>query len=94
MQANKWQAVRYGLDGYFIDFTAHLHPQKITCRQAIELLIEKVRPYVNDIGGAVYLKELNRIIDFGTSAHRQKEIYAKTKSFEEVISQTYQEFWQ
>ena len=94
LQANKWQAVRYGLDGYFIDFSAHLHPQKITCRQAIDLLVQKVKPYVEELGGGEYLEGINRIVDCGTSAHRQKEIYAKEKSFEEVIEQTYQEFWQ
>jgi carboxylate-amine ligase len=94
LRANKWQAVRYGIDGKFIDPSAHFGNKMISTRKAIEVLIKKVTPYSLALKSENYLMLVNRILECGTSAEYQKKIYKNTNSFETVISQTHQEFWQ
>lgn len=93
LRANKWQAVRHGLKGSFVDSSAHLHGQKMTCDEAIVLLLDKIKPYADNLGGASYLQTLDRILQNGTSAQRQREIYTKSGSFEDVIVKMHEEFW-
>ncbi len=94
LRANKWQAVRHGLNGTFIDPSGHLDYKKISTRKAIELLIQKITPYSSSLNSEHYLMMLNRILDCGTNAEYQKKIYSDSSSFETVIYQTHQEFWQ
>lgn len=94
LRANKWQAVRYGIDGNYVDPSAHLGGAMTTARKAIEELIKKVTPYSLALKSENYLMMVNRILECGTSAEYQKKIYKNSDSFETVISQTYQEFWQ
>jgi len=94
LRANKWQAVRYGIDGKFVDPSTHLGNEMIAARKAIEVLIKKVTPYSLALKSDNYLMLVNRILECGTSAEYQKKIYKNTNSFETVISQTHQEFWQ
>jgi len=94
MRANKWQAVRHGLNGRYIDCSGVLAPATIPFRTAVELLIEKVSPYSVNLGGKQYLDLLQRIQNCGTCAENQKKIFHESGSFKKVISQTHQEFWQ
>lgn len=94
LQANKWQAVRHGLDGSFLDITGHLAKERIGMRDAIVKLVETIREYSVDLGGEVYLDHVQRILTDGSSALQQKKIYAESGSFMKVIYQLHQEFWQ
>jgi carboxylate-amine ligase len=93
LRANKWQAVRYGLNGSFIDSSAHLKKNSMTCKEAIMMLLGKVKPYAEDLGGAHYLDMLDRILQHGSSAQRQRDIYTKSGSFKKVIKKMNEEFW-
>ena len=94
LRANKWQAVRHGLDGFFIDESEHLSKERIPIRNAIELLHSKIMNYAEQLNGVEYLNKIQRILLCGTSAMHQKEIYEETGNFQKVISQLHQEFWQ
>ncbi len=94
LRTNKWQAVRYGLDGTFIDPSGHLAENKISMRQAIEALISKVTPHSLNLNSNHYLMMLNRILECGTNAEYQRKIYGDYGSFEAVIQRTHEEFWQ
>ncbi len=94
LRANKWQAVRHGLDGFFIDESEHLSKERIPIRNAIELLHSKIMNYAEQLNGVEYLNEIQRILLCGTSAMHQKEVYEETGNLQKVISQLHQEFWQ
>ncbi len=94
LRANKWQAVRHGLDGFFIDSSGYLSNERISMRKAIELLLVKIQGYADQLFGDDYLKKIERILLCGTSAMYQKQIYKETGSLQKVISQLHQEFWQ
>lgn len=94
LRANKWQAVRYGLDGTFIDPSGYFEGKKISTRKAIELLVKKVTPYSHNLGSDHYLMMLNRILECGTNAEYQRKIFKESGRFETVIHRTHQEFWQ
>lgn len=94
LRANKWQAVRYGLEGFFIDPSGHLGKASLSIRRAIELLLEEMAPYSIDLHSNHYLMMIKRILECGTNAEYQKKIYKETNSFKKVIFQTHQEFWQ
>ncbi len=94
LRANKWQAVRHGLDGFFVDASGYLSKERIPMREAITLLLEKIQGFAEQLHGEEYLKMLQRILLCGTSAMRQKEIFEETGSLQKVIAQLHQEFWQ
>ncbi len=94
LRANKWQAVRHGLDGFFIDESEHLSKEREPMRNAIELLHSKIKKYAEQLNGEEYLHNIERILLCGTSAKHQKEIYEETGNLQKVISQLHQEFWQ
>lgn len=93
MKANKWQAVRYGLDGRFIDPLQHLNFGPITVKEGIQILVDKLSPYAAKLGCQEYMALHKRIVDYGTSAHYQREIYSRNKNFKEVIHTLHQGFW-
>ncbi len=93
LRANKWQAVRHGLNGAFVDPTGFLGTQRMDMRSAIENLLKKVAPKVDELGSAPYVKNIERIMRCGTSADHQRFLFSQTKDLKEVINQSHQEFW-
>ncbi len=94
LRANKWQAVRHGLNGVFVDPTGYLGDYQIDMRKAIELLLKKIEPKMMEFEANDYLKKLEQILKFGTSAERQRSLYSKSGDFKQVIQQSHQEFWE
>ncbi len=87
---NKWHASRYGLDGTFISFE---HGKHVNFREAATALLEMVSSTAKDLGAAKYLEPIRRIIAHGTSAHTQRNLYAKTGDFKAMIFELRQGFW-
>ncbi len=94
LQSNKWQAVRYGLEGTFFDPLGFLGGGKMSLRQAIHLLIEKVEPMAQRFSSRRYVKMLNRILEHGPGADCQRRAYAETGDFQSVIQQLHEKFWE
>lgn len=94
LRCNKWQAVRYGLDGTFIDPLGFLGGGRMQLREAVRRLIEKVQPLVNRFGSERYIRMLDRILETGTGADCQRRSYAEHRDFRKVIQQLHREFWQ
>jgi carboxylate-amine ligase len=84
LKANKWQAARYGLDGVFVNpVSATRQP----VREAVAEMLDFVRPAVERLGTLGYLSALEEVLESGTGAHRQLELYRKTGGdFKAVIS--------
>ena len=93
IQANKWQAVRYGLAGRFIDPAGLFGHDAMTMRQAKQRLLEKVSPYSAGLESGPYLELLEQIDECGTGADLQRSIFNETNDFKQVIALTHKGFW-
>jgi len=89
LRANKWQAARYGLDGVFIN---PVSARRSTMREAVAELLEIVAPEAHRHGSAQRLEDIRAILDRGTGAHRQIEIFDKTGDFNSMIEKVREEF--
>jgi len=87
---NKWHASRYGLDGMFISFE---HGKHVTFREEAAHLLGQISGAAKELGTFPYLDPFRRILAEGTSAHVQRELFARTGDFKAVISELQQGFW-
>ncbi len=87
---NKWRAVRYGLDGKLIDFGRQ---KEKNTRDLIRELLMFVDDVVDDLGSREYVNSINDILDNGTGAARQLQVYEENGKdpkavVDYIISQT------
>ena len=85
---NKWRAVRYGLDGKLIDFGKG---EEIPARRLVEELLEMVDDVLDPLGLRAEVEQIHRILEEGTSADRQLEVYRRTGSLEAVVDHLVEE---
>jgi carboxylate-amine ligase len=82
VEENKWRAARYGIEGKLIDFGKRAEvPMK---ELALELL-EFVDDVVDDLGSRAALQYVHTIIEDGTSADRQLDVFRKTGDLKAVV---------
>lgn len=94
LRSNKWQAVRYGLDGTFFDPLGFLGGGKMSMRQAIQRLLDTVQPFVQHFGVHRYIEMLNRILKDGPGADCQRNVYKETGDLKKVVMKLHDTFWQ
>ena len=84
IEENKWQAMRYGLDGEIIDF---VHGRCLPMRAAIGDMLDFVDDVLDDLGSRREINYLRMLLDDprGTGADRQIAIYRQTGSLDAVI---------
>ncbi len=83
LRSNKWQAARYGLEGFYVD---PFFARKYSMKEAALGLYRHVRPVAETLESSEYLDRIPGIIDDLTCAHLQKNIYsANGNSFPEMI---------
>jgi carboxylate-amine ligase len=82
LQSNKWQAVRYGLEGIFVDPKTI---QKITMRKAIENLYTLVEPAFNSLSSVKYAKTIEVILNQGTGTTKQRKLYNSSNDFNYML---------
>jgi len=91
LQSNKWQAVRYGLEGIFVDPKTI---QKITIRKAIENLFMLIEPALNSLGSKKYIKTIEEILNKGTGTTKQRKLYDSSKDFNYMLKSLKDLFYQ
>jgi carboxylate-amine ligase len=91
LRNNKWQAARYGLEGRFVDLDDGAGRR--TMRQAAQSLISQATPIARELGDGSYLAALDGVLRYGTSADRQRRIYAAVKNHPAMIARLREEFW-
>jgi carboxylate-amine ligase len=69
---NKWRAQRYGLQGTFARIEGD---GSIGVTEMLERTIDEVRPHADELGCLEEVLHCRRIVERGTSADRQLEIY-------------------
>ena len=79
---NKWRAVRFGLDGDLIDLGQR---SEVPMRSLAMELVEWLDDVVDEIGVRREVEHVHTILEQGTSADRQLNVYQETGSLEAVI---------
>ncbi|MBA2668791.1 MAG: carboxylate-amine ligase [Gemmatimonadetes bacterium] len=83
VEENKWRAVRYGLDGKLVDLGKQEEfPARTLIREMIEWFIDDV---LDELGSRAEVEYAFRILDEGTSADRQLEVYRQTGDLKAVV---------
>jgi carboxylate-amine ligase len=80
-EENKWRAARYGLDARLHDFSTG---KSTTARDSARGLLETLRPVSQDLGCESELESLLDILDGGTGADRQRAVFQKRGSTDDV----------
>jgi len=90
LESNKWQAVRYGLDGIFID---PLTLKQLNIRKAIQNLCKLVEPSMISLGSSKYLSTVDEILTKGTGSSKKREFFRTSESFEFMIRSLKEQFY-
>lgn len=75
-EENRWRIQRAGLDARIVDFNGR---SSTVARVAIKRLVSELATDARMLGGADDLEGIASILDFGTSAHRQLEVFANAR---------------
>jgi len=86
---NKWRASRYGIDGRLIDFGKE---EEVNARVLIAELLDFVDDVVDNLGSRHRLTYVNKILENGTGADRQLEVFEKSKNLVEVAKYINQQY--
>jgi carboxylate-amine ligase len=79
---NKWRASRYGLDGMLIDFGRE---EELPCRELILEYLDFVDDVVDGLGSRKEIEYIQTILDRGTGADRQLQMFEQTNDLKEVV---------
>ncbi len=79
---NKWRAARYGLDGKLIDFGKQ---KEVPVRDLIREYLEFVDDVVDELDSREELQYIHTILEHGTGADRQLNVYKQTGDFKKVV---------
>ena len=86
---NKWRAARYGLEAEIIrDEEGNL----MSLRRSLGDLVQTLSPIAERLGCHDDLLRVNEILDRGTSASRQREVFAETHDLTRVVDALVEEF--
>ncbi len=87
--SNKWQAVRYGLQGYYVAPSG----LRLNLSEAVEELLEVLEPVARELGSFDFLSPIKRILSIGASSDRQRALYYESRDFCQMIKEIRKEFW-
>ncbi len=79
---NKWRAARYGIDGMLIDFGKRA---EVPMRNLALELLEFVDDVVDDLGSRAAVNHIHKVLERGTGADRQMEVFRKTGDLNAVV---------
>ena len=91
LESNKWQAVRYGLEGAFIDPITF---KQLSIRKAIENLCNLTEPIMVSSGSVKYIRIIEDILMKGTGATKQRELYESSGNFKNMIQCLKEQFYE
>jgi carboxylate-amine ligase len=88
---NKWRASRYGIDGNLIDFGKEA---EVNTRILIYELLDFVDDVVDHLGCRHAVQFVQRILERGTGADRQLQVFQDTQDLSRVVDVIRSEFLQ
>ena len=80
-EENKWRATRYGLEARLHDFSTG---RSATAREVARDLVESLLPVSQDLRCEAELEGILEIVEHGTGAERQRAVFEKRGSTEDV----------
>src|SRR5215211_7560839 len=86
---NKWRASRYGIDGYLIDFGKE---EEVNARVLIYELLDFVDDVLDPLGSRHAVSYVPKIMENGTGADRQLQVYKETNSLISVVDYVHSQF--
>ena len=86
---NKWRAGRYGIDGSMIDFGKET---EVNTRVLIYELLDFVDDVLDHLGSRHTISNVHKILDHGTGADRQLQVYQQTGSLPAVVDYIHSQF--
>lgn len=86
---NKWRAGRYGIDGSLIDFGKEA---EVNTRVLIYELLDFVDDVLDDLGSRQAVGYVQKILEHGTGADRQLEVFNKTQNYKDVVDYIHSQF--
>src|SRR5687767_2386115 len=87
IQENKWRAVRWGLEGKMIDFGKQ---KEVPVRDLIRELLEFVDDVLDDLDSRKEVEHIHVILERGTSADEQLQVYRETGNLQAVVDRLIQ----
>lgn len=83
LRSNKWQAARYGLEGFYVD---PFFARKYSMKEAALSLYRHVKPVSEALKSIEFLDEIPEILTRRTGTHIQKDLYySNGNNFSEMI---------
>jgi carboxylate-amine ligase len=79
---NKWRAARYGIHGKLIDFGKQ---QEVDFKILADELIEFVSDVVDQLGSKEEVSYIKKIMESGTGADRQLEVWEQSSDIKNVV---------
>ena len=79
---NKWRSMRHGIEGKMIDLGL---TKELSSKKLIKEMIELVDESAEILGTQEEIAYINTILEEGTSADRQLNMYKKTKDLHKVV---------
>ena len=86
---NKWRASRYGIDGHLIDFGKE---EEVNTRALIYELLDFVDDVVDPLNSRQATQFAKKILEAGTGADRQLNVYQETGSLVKVMDYIHSQF--
>ncbi|HEX5154351.1 MAG TPA: carboxylate-amine ligase [Parafilimonas sp.] len=86
---NKWRAGRYGIDGSLIDFGKET---EVNTRVLIHELLDFVDDVLDDLGSRHAINYVHNILENGTGADRQIEVYNQRQNYQDVVDYIHSQF--
>jgi carboxylate-amine ligase len=86
---NKWRASRYGIDGRMIDFGKE---EESNTRVLIYELLDFIDDVVDPLGSRHAVSYVSKILDNGTGADRQLQVYEESNSLKTVVDYIHSQF--
>jgi carboxylate-amine ligase len=86
---NKWRASRYGIDGSLIDFGKEA---EVNTRVLIYELLDFVDDVVDDLGSRQAINYVQKMLEHGTGADRQLDVFNRTQNYEAVVDYIHSQF--
>ena len=85
---NKWRATQQGINSNLLDLGRN---KEVPYKQLMYEMLEFVNDVVCDLDSAKHLKAIEEIIENGSSADRQLEIFKRTNNLQSVVDHLIQE---
>lgn len=89
MRENKWRVMRHGLAA---DIVVSVEGDTRPVSQHIEEWLEKLQPHAQKLGYLRYIETLKMILERGNSTARQRVVFERSHSLEQVVAFNVREF--